>query len=67
MGFFVFGLFSGGYKVVAVPLGISHEGHMGIWAYAMYGHMGMRWEKATGSLVGKITLTHLTKKGKNSD
>ena len=24
MGFFVFGLFSGGYKVVAVPLGISH-------------------------------------------
>ena len=25
MGFFVFGLFSGGYKVVAVPLGISHD------------------------------------------
>ena len=28
---------------------------------------GSTWEKATGSLVGKITLTHLTKKGKNSD
>ena len=45
MGFFVFGLFSGGYKVVAVPLGISHEKNS--WAQHINHRLGQKPESSS--------------------